>query len=95
MTIDEFIDKLEADGGWEITSCKGIRRKDHPQGGSFGYCPIEYLGGCWGALTRAGPKLGLSDSASGVIIEAADASFNYLRPLRARLLKACGLEEAA
>lgn len=86
MNITEFIDKLEADGGWELNHCGYIRRTD------TGCCPAEHVcngaSGTWFECLR---ELGFTPDQRFDLLQAAD---NCKSALRARLLKACGLEEA-
>lgn len=86
MTLTEFIDKLEADGEWCLDAALCIRRRD------TACCPIEYVAGSPPLHVRpAGAMLGLTSYRVTNVIRASDR--NGAPQLRARLLKACGLEE--
>ena len=85
MSIDQFIDKLEADGGWMVGRL--IRRQFTCR------CPLEHVSGFIGWCT-AGDKLHLAHEDTQAIMQAADGEYGFSVNLRARLLKACGLEEA-
>lgn len=94
MTIDEFMERLEqTPRQWEIGvrgSCHTIRLN--------GLCPITAVEGSGKSAVNylsAARALGLSTTAIYQITEASDYGAEglkeNLRPLRRRLLKACGL----
>lgn len=91
MTIDEFLARLaETKGGWRLKGVS-LRTRDNQ-------CPLTRLGGgssClrWGS---AAERLGIDHADACRIVIAADGSRSNraTRELRARLLAACGCEEA-
>lgn len=93
MTIDEFIAKLEATPrDWWVGADGVIRR-----GSNCRQCPItslfpegKYLVG--DAFTL-GAKLEMDYDDVRGIIDAADMEINHSKKLRARILKACGLDK--
>lgn len=99
MTLDEFFDRLAAkraeDNNQPFHKFYGgclrtdVRRDRYTWPKSM--CPIEYVAGMELAYSQAGPALGLSYTDVHEIATAAD----NLGPdpfIRARLLKACGLD---
>lgn len=86
MEINEFIEKLEADGGWEVRD-GSIRRTES------GCCPIEHVAGVPpGSWDSGAIRLNLRASTLSALLRAADRDSRHETRTRARLLKACGLE---
>jgi hypothetical protein len=83
MTLDEFFRKLPRIG-WKLTPDGAIRCKD-------GRCPLERTVDIGkGRWLEAALRLGLMDDADD-IVASADNNVYSVKPLRARLLRHCGL----
>lgn len=93
MTLDEFFEKLPKDG-W-IATGRTIRSRHESLGPAFMHCPISRVAGSGFSDQNpmgAGRTIGLPEKLRRKIIHAADARGRDY-PLRARLLKHCGLTE--
>lgn len=93
MELDEFLAKLaESPRGWQLWSSKKMIRRNS-------MCPISVLRGFFAcSYQSAATALGIDSRLAEKIATAADAEqdpTSELGKIRAKLLRACGLEAGA